>query len=237
VEFGNRLLTFVLVIIAAMVIVAIRKSKLGRRDLTILSYATLAGILIQVVLGGITVLTKLHPLTVAAHFLVSIGLISIAFALHRRAVETENVTKPKPSFELTVPPIFRQGAQLHTALALLVIVVGTIVTGSGPHAGDVNDVTRLPIDPRVISWLHADLVLLYIGLTLGLYVAAKSLKLNSVIVRAIVTVLVVSAVQGVIGYVQYFTGLPWVLVAFHITGSCLLWIATLNLLFTTRKLT
>jgi cytochrome c oxidase assembly protein subunit 15 len=79
--------------------------------------------------------------------------------------------------------------------------------------------------------------LLYIGLTLGLYVAAKSLKLNSVIVRAIVTVLVVSAVQGVIGYVQYFTGLPWVLVAFHITGSCLLWIATLNLLFTTRKLT
>ena len=237
VEFGNRLLTFVLVIIAAMVIVAIRKSKLGRRDLTILSYSTLAGILIQVVLGGITVLTKLHPLTVAAHFLVSIGLISIAFALHRRAVETENVTKPKPSFELTVPPIFRQGAQLHTALALLVIVVGTIVTGSGPHAGDVNGVTRLPIDPRVISWLHADLVLLYIGLTLGLYVAAKSLKLNSVIVRAIVTVLVVSAVQGVIGYVQYFTGLPWVLVAFHITGSCLLWIATLNLLFTTRKLT
>lgn len=237
VEFGNRLLTFVLVIIAAMVIVAIRKSKLGRRDLTILSYSTLAGILIQVVLGGITVLTKLHPLTVAAHFLVSIGLISIAFALHRRAVETENVTKPKPSFELTVPPIFRQGAQLHTALALLVIVVGTIVTGSGPHAGDVNEVTRLPIDPRVISWLHADLVLLYIGLTLGLYVAAKSLKLNSVIVRAIVTVLVVSAVQGVIGYVQYFTGLPWVLVAFHITGSCLLWIATLNLLFTTRKLT
>ena len=237
VEFGNRLLTFVLVIIAAMVIVAIRKSKLGRRDLTILSYATLAGILIQVVLGGITVLTKLHPLTVAAHFLVSIGLISIAFELHRRAVETENVTKPKPSFELTVPPIFRQGAQLHTALALLVIVVGTIVTGSGPHAGDVSDVTRLPIDPRVISWLHADLVLLYIGLTLGLYVAAKSLKLNSVIVRAIVTVLVVSAVQGVIGYVQYFTGLPWVLVAFHITGSCLVWIATLNLLFTTRKLT
>jgi cytochrome c oxidase assembly protein subunit 15 len=116
-----------------------------------------------------------------------------------------------------------------------VIVVGTLVTGSGPHAGDSGDVERLPFDPRNITWLHADLVFLYIGLTIGLYVAARALNLSANITNAVKLVLLVSAAQGLIGYVQYFTGLPWVLVALHIAGSCGLWVATLRLLFSTQK--
>ena len=230
VEFGNRLLTFVLLIVAILVILAVRKAKLNRKVLSRLAYGTLAGIFAQAILGGITVLTKLHPATVAAHFLVSIGLITIAYNLYWRAQETGD-----QNFKLTVPSAFRLGAKLHTALALVVIVIGTIVTGSGPHAGDVNEVERLPIDPRLISWLHADSVLLYIGLTVGLLVAAKSMNLPEQVTKATTVVLVVSLLQGAVGYIQYFTGLPWVIVALHIAGACILWVATLRLLYSTRS--
>lgn len=231
VEFGNRLLTFVLLIVAILVVLAIRAAKLRRRDLNILSFAIIGGIFAQAILGGITVLTKLHPLTVAAHFLVSIGLITIAYNLYWRASESGY-----KSFSLNTPELFRRGTQLHTLLALLVIVVGTLVTGSGPHAGDSGDVERLPLDPRNITWLHADLVFLYIGLTIGLFIAARALNLSTKISNAVKLVLLVSAAQGLIGYIQYFTGLPWVLVAFHIAGSCALWIVTLRLQYSTRTL-
>ena len=231
VEFGNRLLTFVLLIVAILVVLAIRSAKLGRRDLTVLAFAIIAGIFVQAILGGITVLTKLHPLTVAAHFLVSIGLITIAYNLYWRSGETGY-----RNLSLNTPQFFRRGTQLHTLLALLVIVVGTLVTGTGPHAGDSGDIERLPFDPRNITWLHADLVFLYIGLTIGLYIAARALNLDTKISNAVKLVLLVSALQGLIGYIQYFTGLPWVLVAFHIAGSCLLWVVTLRLQYLTRTL-
>ena len=231
VEFGNRLLTFVLLIVAILVVLAIRSAKLGRRDLTVLAFAIIVGIFVQAILGGITVLTKLHPLTVAAHFLVSIGLITIAYNLYWRSGETGYRT-----LSLNTPQFFRRGTQLHTLLALLVIVVGTLVTGTGPHAGDSGDIERLPFDPRNITWLHADLVFLYIGLTIGLYIAARALNLDIKISNAVKLVLLVSALQGLIGYIQYFTGLPWVLVAFHIAGSCVLWVVTLRLQYSTRTL-
>lgn len=229
VEFGNRLLTFVLLLISLLVILAIKKSRLNRKDLTLLSYGTLAGIFAQAILGGITVLTKLHPLTVAAHFLLSIALITVAFNLYWRARESGN-----KQMVLSVPKVFRFGAKIQTGLLLLVLVVGTIVTGSGPHAGDVNEVTRLSIDPRIISWLHADLVLLFIGLTIGLIIAARALNLDGLVIKSANAVLLVSLFQGFLGYTQYFTGLPWVLVALHIAGSCLVWLASLRLLYRTR---
>ncbi len=231
VEFGNRLLTFVLLIVAILVVFALRSSKLKRKDLNRLAFTIIAGIFAQAILGGITVLTKLHPLTVAAHFLVSIGLITVAYNLYWRADESGYT-----NFKLTVPALFRKGSKVHTAIALAVIVVGTLVTGSGPHAGDSGEIERLPFDPQTISWLHADLVFLYIGLTVGLYFAAKALSAPSQIVSAVKIVLLVSAVQGLIGYVQYFTGLPWVLVSLHIAGSCVLWVVTLRLQFLTRTL-
>lgn len=230
VEFGNRLLTFALGLIAILVIIAVRNAAKDRKDLKRLSYGTLGGIFAQAILGGITVLTKLNPLTVAAHFLLSIALIAIAFNLYWRSREPGEKT-----MTVTVPLVFRTAVKFHTALALLVILIGTLVTGSGPHAGDAAKITRLPFDPRVISWFHADLVLLFIGLTIGLIVAAKTTKLDSNVSRAATGVLHVSLLQGLIGYVQYFSGLPWLMVALHIAGSCLVWLASLRLLYSTRS--
>ena len=229
VEFGNRTLTFLLVLISVLVIFAVRKANPGRRDLKLLSYGTLGGIFAQAILGGITVLTKLNPLTVAAHFLLSIALITIAFNLYWRSGEPDT-----QNMQLTVPAIFRNAVKASNGLALLVIVVGTLVTGSGPHAGDSAQITRLPFDPRIISWFHADLVLLFIGLTIGLIVTSRALNLPDQVKRAATGVLHVSLLQGVIGYVQYFTGLPWLMVALHIAGACLLWLASLRLLYSTR---
>jgi cytochrome c oxidase assembly protein subunit 15 len=215
--------------VAALAIYAIRRARLNRKILTRLSYAIMLGIFAQAILGGITVLTQLHPLTVAAHFMLSIVLITVAYNLYWRARESGDT-----HFKLTVPAVFRLGVKLHITLAFTVIVIGSLVTGSGPHAGDSGDITRLPLDPRIISWLHADTVLLFNGLTIGLLVGGKALNLPTQVNSAVVNVLVVSLAQGLIGYVQYFTGLPWVLVALHIAGACVLWVVSLRLLLSTR---
>ena len=174
VEFGNRLLTFVLLIVSLLTIVAIvklnkRRSQAGlakRRSLTALALGTLAGIFAQAILGGITVLTGLHPLTVAAHFMLSIGLITVAQHLLTKASEPEDL----PVATQVVSPI-HVAMKMHVWLALLVVFIGTLVTGSGPHAGDSAEIVRLGFDPRVISWIHADIVLLFVGLTIGLVIA------------------------------------------------------------------
>lgn len=221
VEFGNRLLTFVLVAVAVATIVAMRGQ---RKSLRRLSYGSMAGIFAQAILGGISVLTNLNPLIVAAHFLVSIGLIAVAFVLLWRSRETTD----EPA-TLVVHPAIALGVRIHTVLALVIITVGTMVTGSGPHAGDSADITRLPFDPRTISWFHADLVLLFIGLTVGLHIALRATGAPTQAIKGTTGVLLASALQGLIGYTQYFLGLPWGLVALHVLGSAILWIATLNL--------
>lgn len=221
VEFGNRLLTFVLVAVAVATIVAMRGQ---RKSLRRLSYGSMAGIFAQAILGGISVLTNLNPLIVAAHFLVSIGLIAVAFVLLWRSRETTD----EPA-TLVVHPAIALGVRIHTVLALVIITVGTLVTGSGPHAGDSADITRLPFDPRTISWFHADLVLLFIGLTVGLHIAMRATGAPAQAIKGTTGVLLASALQGLIGYTQYFLGLPWGLVALHVLGSAILWIATLRL--------
>lgn len=221
VEFGNRLLTFVLVAVAVATIVAMRGQ---RKSLRRMSYGSMAGIFAQAILGGISVLTNLNPLIVAAHFLVSIGLIAVAFVLLWRSRETTD----EPA-TLVVHPAIALGVRIHTVLALVIITVGTLVTGSGPHAGDSADITRLPFDPRTISWFHADLVLLFIGLTVGLHIAMRATGAPAQAIKGTTGVLLASALQGLIGYTQYFLGLPWGLVALHVLGSAILWIATLRL--------
>ena len=235
VEFGNRMLTTVLVLIALGTILAIRshnrnlKANQGRKrkDLTRLAAGGLVGIFAQAILGGITVLTGLNPLTVAAHFLVSIGLISLAVVLlWRTRASVSPLVEPKQG----VAPIIYRGLQLQLGLALTVIIVGTLVTGTGPHAGDTAEISRLPFDPRVISWIHADLVLMFMGLIVGLLIALIATSAEHSVTKRCAIVLGVGLAQGLIGYVQYFTGLPWVLVAFHVTGACILWIVSLRLL-------
>lgn len=236
IEFGNRMLTTVLVVVAIASIVVVRQHNRDRvqagldsRPLLFrLALGCFGGIFAQAILGGITVLTGLNPLTVAAHFLLSIALISLAVILLWRAQENSDERK------LVLSPIASRGFQVLTGLALTVITIGTLVTGTGPHAGDSADITRLPFDPRIISWIHADVVLLFMGLLVGLLVALYALNAPALTKRMASITLAVGLGQGLIGYVQYFTSLPWILVAFHVAGACILWIATLRLLLSTR---
>ena len=231
IEFGNRLLTFVLLIVAIASLFAVFKHNQERkqaghnkrRSLTILALAILLGILLQAILGGITVLTGLHPLIVAAHFMVSIGLITVATVLLVRAQEPNDTP-----VTLQVAQPIAIGMRIQLWLALVVIVLGTLVTGSGPHAGDTNDIVRLGFEFREITTAHAALVWLFLGLTSGLLVALHSTTAPKAVTKQAWIVLGICFAQGIVGYVQFFNGLPWGLVAIHVLGACVLWIYTVR---------
>ena len=213
IEFGNRLLTFVLFFAAvATIIFAFRKA---RKDLLWRAALQLLGILGQGVLGGITVLTDLNPLAVASHFILSIFLIAGAASMVERA-RTPLVSIRPTEIKLRVL------VTAQVALTFIVIVLGTLVTGSGPHAGDWQ-APRLDIDSRAISWLHADAVIALLGVTLALFVLSD---LSPITKKRIKYLFVAILIQGLIGYVQYVLGLPELLVAAHLIGSTLVWIAS-----------
>jgi cytochrome c oxidase assembly protein subunit 15 len=234
IEFGNRLLTFVLLIVAIASLVAVYKHnqdrKLSglqkRRSLTILALGILGGIFFQAILGGITVLTGLHPLIVAAHFMVSIGLITIAVMLLVKAQESGDAASLQVARPINI------GMRVHVWLALAVIALGTLVTGSGPHAGDTNDIVRLGFDFRDITTAHAALVWLFVGLTSGLLVALHATSAPKPVTKQALYVFGICIAQGIVGYTQFFTGLPWGLVALHVLGACLLWIFSVKFYLT-----
>jgi cytochrome c oxidase assembly protein subunit 15 len=215
IEFGNRLLTFVLLFTAvAVVIIAIRSSKnaITKKRVRVLAALQVLGILGQGVLGGITVLTGLHPATVAAHFLLSIFLISGAISLRYEMIGI--IKQPPTGLMASLIPIL-------IWLTLFVIAAGTIVTGSGPHAGDA-DAKRFGLDPKALSWLHADLVIALLVLTTILWLLIKQTNAK-ILTRKIQVFLIVSISQGLIGYIQYVTGLPELVVGFHLLGAALVW--------------
>jgi len=222
IEFGNRLLTFVLLITAlAAVIFSIKYSKnvLNKTRIRTLALLQVLGILGQGVLGGITVLTDLHPLPVAGHFLLSIFLISGAISLRYElvgVVREEAVGILQPILPLLI------------WLTLFVLIAGTIVTGSGPHAGD-EQAKRFGFDPRFVSWLHADLVIALLVLTGMLFLITRQSQLK-IINKRIGLFLLICLAQGLVGYVQYFTGLPVVLVAIHLLGATLVWVSAWSLI-------
>ena len=211
IEFGNRLLTFVLVIASVAVIIAVLKSK--RKDLRGLAIGQFLGIFGQGILGGITVLTDLNPIPVAGHLLLSIILIAGATSLYSR--------RYLPAVFVEAESLTSKISKAHIAISFLVIVLGTIVTGSGPHAGDAQ-AKRFGFDIRTVAWMHADVVIFLLGLTLAFYVAQGTSAKTK---KTIKTFTVIALAQGAIGYVQYFTGIPEVLVAAHLLGATLVWIA------------
>ena len=213
IEFGNRLLTFLLLFAAvAVVIYAIRKA---RRDLLWRALLQVLGILGQGVIGGITVLTDLNPLAVASHFILSIFLIAGAVSIVARG------RSPLISVRPTETKV-RVLAQAQVLLTFVVIVIGTLVTGSGPHAGDL-DAPRLKLDERAITWLHADAVIALIGVSLALLVLSE---ISPETKRRVKIFFGVTLLQGLIGYIQYVLGLPELLVIVHVLGSTLVWIAS-----------
>ena len=232
IEFGNRMLTFALALIILAALIAAIRHRPRRKVLIGLAFLLFAGVAAQAVIGGITVLTGLNPLSVAAHFLVSAGLIAVSVALYERGNESSD--GPKTTLvrkELSVV------SRALVALGFVIVVLGTVVTGSGPHSGDSNVVNRLPLDPRVVSWLHADVVLLFVGLTFALALGLRLTQASTVAQRRVFVLIAIVLLQGVIGYTQYFTGLPELLVAVHVAGACAVWWATLRIPYALRERT
>lgn len=212
IEFGNRLLTFVLVLVAILVLISVLAGR--RKDLRGLALGQVLGIVGQGILGGITVLTGLHPATVAAHFLLSIILIAGATSL--RAQRFGSLEKQVPE------PLVKKIATAHILVSFLVLFIGTLVTGSGPHAGDAT-AERFPFDLRTMAWIHADSVIALFGITFGFFVARG---VSDHTKKRLKIFLVIALGQGLIGYVQWFSDLPELLVGLHLAGSTLVWIAS-----------
>lgn len=211
IEFANRLLTFVLVIAAVVVLAAVLRT--GRKDLRGLALGQFLGIFGQGVLGGITVLTDLHPLPVAGHLILSIILIAGATSLRAQRFA--------PKIAETPESLTKKIASVHVITSFTVIILGTLVTGSGPHAGD-EKAQRFGFDIQTIAWIHADVVIFLLGTTFAFFVATGTSKATK---RRLKIFTVIALAQGAIGYIQYFIGIPEVLVAAHLLGATLVWIA------------
>ena len=222
IEFGNRALTGVVIVAALLVIVAVWRWAPGRRGwapgrpaLLRIAVLPLVGVTLQAVLGGITVLTGLNPAIVAAHFLASMVLVSISAYLLYRVSEGDLAPVALVRTEI------RSLAWVTAALGAVILILGTVVTGSGPNSGDAKT-PRFGFDPRTISWLHADAVMLFVGLVVAVLLAVHLTSSDPRPRQVWRAVLVVTLLQGLVGYTQYLTGLPEVLVMVHMLGASLL---------------
>ncbi|MFI9624109.1 heme A synthase [Streptomyces sp. NPDC052042] len=229
IEFGNRLLTYVLCAAVGWAIIAARSAKPWRRSLTRLGWAQFWVVMGNAVLGGIVVLVGLNPYTVAAHFLLTTTLITVAVVMWQRIGEGDEAPRP------LVGKAVSQLTWLLAVAAGLLIAVGTVVTGAGRHAGDSSDVPRIPIDWTMVSQLHADLAWVVVALTVALWFALKAVNAPAGPRRRTRDLFLVLLGQGVIGYVQYFTDTPELLVGLHMFGSCLVWIAVVRVLLALRE--
>ena len=212
IEFGNRMVTFLIGAVAVATFLSAWHT--GRRELRQVALLLALGVAAQAIIGGITVRTGLNSWVVALHLVVSMAMIGVAvvflWLVHR--------TGPLPAATASRP---LQGLAWSTfAAGWAVLYIGTVVTGSGPHAGD-DETPRNGLDPLQVSQLHADAVFLFVGLTVGLLFALHATSASAEAVRAARVLLAVEIGQGAIGFVQYFTDLPIVLVGFHMLGAAL----------------
>jgi cytochrome c oxidase assembly protein subunit 15 len=227
----NRLFT-------GVVSVAVAASALGaflvypRRRITIwLALCLVFGVLAQVLLGALVVLTGLNPWSNMAHFLVSMVLVATAVLLVEQA---KSSLQQSPNSVAILSPVSTRIARSVVVLCGSAIVAGTFVTGTGPHAGDEKAI-RLGFDLRTITRVHSVLVLLCIGLTLVLFVRLKSrLDEWQRLGRPLEIFLGAAVAQGALGYLQYFSGVPTQMVALHVALAIGVWIAVLRLGLATR---
>lgn len=228
IEFGNRLLTYVLCAVIGLFIIAARARSPRRRALTRLGWAQFWIVMGNAVVGGVTVLTGLNPYIVAAHFLLTTGLLTVAVVTWRRACEGDEVPR-----DVVARPV-RQLAWVLLGATAVLTLAGTVVTGTGPHAGDARKVNRIPLNWQEVTQLHVDFVYIVVGLTIALWFTLRAVKAPAAPRRAARDLVVCLLLQGVIGYVQYFLGLPELVVGLHMLGSTLVWIAVLRVVLTLR---
>ncbi len=226
IEFGNRLVTFLIAAVAIATFIAAWRS--GRTAVRRLALVLALGVPAQAVIGGITVLTDLNPWTVSFHLLVSMAMVCVAVVLLQRIGEPDTPATPAvhPSIVWLVRLVFVTG--------WVVLYLGTVVTGSGPHAGDA-DAPRNGLDPRAVSQLHTDFVFLMLGLTIAVVLVLRAVDAPPRARDAANVLLAVELGQGVVGFVQYFSGLPVSLVTLHLLGAALTAAAMTWLLVGTRQ--
>ncbi|GAA4046564.1 COX15/CtaA family protein [Streptomyces shaanxiensis] len=229
IEFGNRMLTYVLCAAVGWAIIAARSTKPYRRGLTRLGWAQFWIVMSNAVLGGIVVLVGLNPYTVAAHFVATSALIAVATVMWQRTREGDAAPRP------LIGKAVQQLVWVLVGASVLLILVGTVVTGAGPHAGDSSEVERMPVDWETVTKLHAVLAWIVVTLTFALWFVLKAVDAPKGPLNRTRDLFLILLAQGVIGYVQYFTDLPEILVGLHMFGSAVTWIAVLRVLLSLRE--
>ncbi|MGB5110498.1 MAG: heme A synthase [Mycobacterium sp.] len=216
VEFGNRMLTFLVVLTAAAAVIVVTRA---RRRPEVLRYAWLmpASTVAQAVIGGITVLTGLLWWTVAIHLLVSMAMVWLAVLLYAK------IGEPDDGIPVSrVPTPLRQLTMLSGVALSAVLVTGTMVTGAGPHAGDKSlerPVPRLEVEITTLVHMHSTLLIAYLSLLVALGFALLAVRASRPVLTRLGVVVMLVAAQGALGAVQFFTGVPEALVALHVAGA------------------
>ncbi|MBV0916693.1 COX15/CtaA family protein [Mycobacteroides chelonae] len=219
VEFGNRMISFLVVITAALAVLAVTRAR-RRHEVLVYAWLMPASTVLQAVIGGITVLTGLLWWTVAIHLLVSMGMVWLATLLYVKIGESDVVS----DFPMVPPPpapLRRLTALIGVTLAA-VLVAGTLVTGAGPHAGDksvTRVVPRLQVEITTLVHLHGTLLIAYLALLVGLGFGLAAVGVTRPIWVRFTALLALTLAQGFVGVVQFYTGVPAVLVAVHVAGA------------------
>jgi heme a synthase len=232
VEFGNRMITFLVVLTAALAVLAVTRAR-RRREVLVYAWLMPASTVAQAVMGGITVLTGLLWWTVAIHLVASMTMVWLAVLLYVKVGEPDDgVSTP------VVPKPVRQLTALTAVVLAAQLVSGTLVTGAGPHAGDKSveqPVPRLQVEITTLVHLHASLLVAYLALIVGLGFALLAVRAPKPVVLRLWVLLVLVCAQGIVGTVQFFTGVPAALVAVHVAGAAACTAATAALWASMRE--
>ena len=228
IEFGNRMVTVLLIVAVGWAITAARLQKPWDRTLTRLAWSMFWLVVVNAVAGGITVLVGLNPWVVALHFMLAMGLLATATLTWHRA-------RWRGARGSSAPGASRALAWILLLVTALLVVAGTIVSGAGPHSGDSRDVPRIGGAGSTEVWsrvvlVHAGLAAAAIVLTIALYLVLRSATNAAIAPRTTLILLVVLLAQGVIGAVQSLIGIPAVLVALHLLGAALVWVGAIRVL-------
>ncbi len=218
VEFVNRLFTGVVSIAVVLAVLGSLRRDPYRRDLVNWSWGLVAGVVAQIILGAVTVRLELTPVTVMAHFLVSMILVWNAVILVERA-------NPHPDRRVRPDLSLRRLIQALTAMTVVVLVSGTVVTGAGPHGGD-DRADRINVTLQSVARIHSILVLALIAL--ALMVAWRIRAQDGPLRTRLTWALTAMVAQAAVGYTQYFTGVPAAVVGVHVLGSLVVWVTALR---------
>ena len=221
IEYINRLVTGLVSVVVIVAVLGSLARTPRRRDLVWLSVSLVGGVLGQIVLGGITVLTDLHPVAVQSHFLLSLIIVTCAVTLHWRAGRDPGPPAPPAA------SVVRTLSRLTLALLVPAIVAGTVLTGTGPHGGD-PEAQRFAFDPRRVAQVHGVAVEVFTAALLVTLAVAWRRGAGPAVLRRGSVAVAVAAAQTGLGYTQYLTGVPALLVGLHILGATAVWIAVLR---------